>query len=190
MMRLRPATPDDATALAELFDLAGDGLPLHLWAGMAERGEAALEVGRRRAQRDTGAFSWRNATVIEAEGAVVASLIGYALPDISQPPDPELPAMFRPLDELERLASGTWYVNALAAYPQWRGQGLGTRLLAHAGELAMATGPHGTSIIVADTNEGARRLYERTGHVERARRMAMNEDWKGAVREWVLLVRT
>ena len=188
-MRLRAATPDDATALAELFDLAGDGLPLHLWTRMAEPGEAALEVGRRRARRDAGAFSWRNASVIETEGGVAASLVGYALPETPEPPDPAIPPMFRPLDELERLAPGSWYVNALAVYPRWRGQGMGMRLLAHVGELATATGCRGTSIIVADTNEGALRLYERTGHVERARRAAVKVDWDGAVREWVLLVR-
>ena len=188
-MRLRPATLDDADALAELFDLAGEGLPLHLWARMAEPGETALEVGRRRARRDGAAFSWRNATVIEAGGGVAASLVGYALPDAPEPQDPAIPPMFRPLDELERLALGSWYVNALAVYPRWRGRGMGTRLLAHAGELATAAGCRGPSIIVADTNEAARRLYERTGHVERARRAAVNEDWIGAVREWVLLIR-
>jgi hypothetical protein len=29
----------------------------------------------------------------------------------------EIPAMFVPLEELERSAPGTWYVNVLAAYP-------------------------------------------------------------------------
>ena len=38
--------------------------------------------------------------------------------------------MFVPLQELENLAPGTWYVNVLAAYPEHRGQGYGTALLA------------------------------------------------------------
>ena len=63
------------------------------------------------------------------------------------------------------------------------------KLIAHAAGLAAGTGCRGTSIIVADSNHGARRLYQRTGHVERARRAAVKEDWHGAVREWVLLVR-
>jgi ribosomal protein S18 acetylase RimI-like enzyme len=189
-MPVRPATPDDAPALAELIDYAGEGLPLHLWAGMAEPGETAWEVGRRRARRDVGGFSWRNATVVEEAGAVVACLIGYALPETPEHVDlAQTPPMFVPLEELERLAPGTWYVNVLAAYPPFRGRGLGTMLIGHAATLAATAGCRGTSIIVADTNEGARRLYERTGHVERARRAAVKEDWAGAVRDWVLLVK-
>ena len=46
---LRPATIDDATVLAELVNRAGEGMPLYLWGQMAEPGEAAWDVGRRRA---------------------------------------------------------------------------------------------------------------------------------------------
>ena len=189
-MHLRPATTDDAPALAELINFAGEGLPLHLWAGMAEPGETPWEVGRRRARRDVGGFSWRNATVVEEGAAVAACLIGYALPETPEPLDlAQTPPMFVPLEELERLAPATWYVNVLAAYPAWRGKGLGTKLISRASELAAAAHCRGTSLIVADTNEGARRLYEATGHVELARRAAVKEDWDGAVREWVLLVK-
>jgi len=45
------------------------------------------------------------------------------------------------------------------------------------------------SIIVADTNVGACRLYERSGYREIARRPAVKEDWDGAAKEWVLLVK-
>jgi hypothetical protein len=123
---LRAATPADAPALAELINFAGEGLPLFLWGRMAEPGETAWDVGRRRARRDEGGFSWRNATVAEPEGgAVAACLIGYPLPEAPEPIDPaRTPPMSVPLEELERLAPGTWYVNVLAAYPRWRGRGL------------------------------------------------------------------
>lgn len=189
-MLLRSAIPDDAPALAELINFAGEGLPLHLWARMAEPGETAWDVGRRRARRDVGGFSWRNTMVVEEAGQVIACLIGYALPEVPEPIDlGQTPPLFVPLEELERLAPGTWYINVLAACPEHRGQGLGTMLIGRATELAAATGCRGTSIIVADTNLGARRLYERTGHVERTRRTAVKDDWDGAVREWVLLVK-
>ncbi len=35
----RRATPEDADALAELINFAGEGLPLYLWGKMAEAGE-------------------------------------------------------------------------------------------------------------------------------------------------------
>jgi hypothetical protein len=77
----RYATAQDATALAQLVNCAGEGLPLYLWGNMAEPGESAWEVGRRRAQREAGSFSYRNAVVVEADGRVVAALVGYPLPD-------------------------------------------------------------------------------------------------------------
>ena len=42
--KLRPATPGDATMLAELVNHAGEGMPLYLWHQMAERGEAPWDV--------------------------------------------------------------------------------------------------------------------------------------------------
>ena len=38
---LRAARPDDAPALAELVNFAGEGLPLYLWGKMAEAGQTA-----------------------------------------------------------------------------------------------------------------------------------------------------
>ncbi len=146
----RAAVPDDAQALAELINFAGEGLPLYLWGRMAEPGETAWEVGQRRARRDVGGFSWRNATVSEQRGSVAACLIGYTLPNAPEPLDlAQTPPMFVPLEELERLAPGSWYVNVLATYPDHRGGGLGTVLLGLADQLAAAAGRRGSSIIVA-----------------------------------------
>ena len=133
---LRRATPDDAQALAELVDFASEGLALYLWAKIAGPGGDPWAVGRERALRETGAFSYRNAVVLEQAGRVAAGLIGYPLPDRPEPIPDSMPPMFVPLQELENLAPGTWYVNVLAAYPDKRGQGLGTALLAVADKLA------------------------------------------------------
>ena len=97
---------------------------------------------------------------------MAAGLIGYPLPDTPEPPPDNPPAMFVPLNELEDLVPGTWYVNVLAAYPEHRGKGHGTALLGLAEQLARETHRRGMSIIVADTNTGARRLYERCGYRE------------------------
>jgi hypothetical protein len=45
------------------------------------------------------------------------------------------------------------------------------------------------SVIVSDANVGARRLYERSGYREIARRPMVKEGWDNAGREWVLLVK-
>src|SRR5437899_2859846 len=117
---LRPATVDDAMVLAELINYAGEGMPLYLWGKMAQPGEAAWDVGRRRAAREEGSFSYRNATVIEHNGQCAGCLIGYEIPEGPEPIPDDMPAMFVPLQELENLAPGTWYINVLAVRPQVR----------------------------------------------------------------------
>jgi ribosomal protein S18 acetylase RimI-like enzyme len=185
----RQATPADAPALADLVHFASEGLALHIWTKAAGPAGDPWEIGRERARRETGSFSYRNAVVAEEERRIAAALIGYPLPDQPEPIPEGMPAMFVPLQELENLAPGTWYVNVLAAYPQDRGKGHGTRLLAIAKELAADTGRNGLSIIVSDANEGACRLYERCGFREVARRRKVKEDWAAAGADWVLLVK-
>jgi ribosomal protein S18 acetylase RimI-like enzyme len=189
----RHARADDAAALAELVNFAGDGLPLYLWEKMAAPGESAWEVGRRRARRDEGSFSYRNAVVVETETAVQATvmgcLIGYPEPEAPTPIDARMPAMFVPMQELENLAPASWYVNVLALYPQFRGQGWGARILGIADAIAARGGRPTLSVIVSDANTGARRLYQRCGYRETARRPMVKDDWQNPGREWVLLVK-
>ena len=100
-----------------------------------------------------------------------------------------MPAMFVPLQELEDLVPGTWYVNVLAAYPDARGNGHGRALLGIADRLAAAGNRPGLSIIVSDANTAARRLYERCGYRETARRPKVKEQWQAAGTEWILLTK-
>jgi ribosomal protein S18 acetylase RimI-like enzyme len=186
----RQATPEDAPAMAELVNMAGEGLPLYLWTGMAEPGEDPWEVGRRRARRGEGSFSWGNTVALEYDRQVVACLIGYRLPEAPEPIDYDaMPAIFVPLQELENLAPGTWYVNVLATYPERRGNGYGAKLLSLAEEIAADAGAAGLSIIVSDGNTGARRLYDRSGYREVASRPMVKEDWQSRGENWVLLVK-
>jgi len=161
-----------------------------LWTRMASPGQDPWEVGRQRARRDSGAFSWRNTVLREADGRVAASLVGYPLPDQPQPTDySALPALFVPMQQLEDMAPRTWYVNVLATYPEYRRRGHATALLEIAARLAREADRDGLSIIVADSNEGARRLYEQAGFRERAMRPMVKEGWDGSGDNWVLLVR-
>ncbi len=187
----RRARPEDADALAELINFAGEGLPLYLWEKMAQDGETAWDVGRQRAKREEGGFSYMNAVVLEKDAKINACLIGYPLADQPEPIDYEnTPAMFVPMEELERLAPGTWYVNVLATYAEFRGQGHGTRLLSIAERLATDTGKSGLSIIISEANTGARRLYEKCGYRQNADRPMVKEGWQNAGERWVLLTKS
>ncbi len=186
----RTATPDDAPAMAELVNIAGEGLAAYQWERLAEPGETAWDVGRQRARRETGGFSYRNTVLVDIDREVVAALIGYPLADDPEPTDlSELPPMFVPLQELEDTVPGTWYVNVLAAFPEHRGNGYGTALLELADAMAREAGCRGMSLIVSDANAGARRLYERLGYIERDAKPMVKDDWRNPGRNWVLLVK-
>lgn len=185
----RRATREDAPLLAECVNHAGEGLPLYLWSRLADANKTAWQVGVERAQRAEGSFSYTNAILIEHAGSAAGCLIGYDIADTPEPIPADMPAMFRPLQELENLARGTWYVNVLAVLPPCRNAGLGSRLMGLAETIAQARGKAGVSLVVADGNSDAMRFYERLGFHEAARAPIVKEDWINPGRDWVLKVK-
>jgi ribosomal protein S18 acetylase RimI-like enzyme len=189
--KIRRATADDAPFLAELIDLAGEGLPLHLWERMASTGQSAWDVGVERARRGHGGFSYRNAFVLGHAGTIAAGLIGYPLTKRpSAAPGPAPPGLLSPLEELERLAGGTWYINAIATYPEAQGRGYANRLLDTAEDLATDAGVTGVSLIVSDANIAARRLYERRGYRFIDERPMIKENWQNPGARWLLYTKS
>jgi ribosomal protein S18 acetylase RimI-like enzyme len=182
----RRATPEDAAVLAELVNAAGHGLPLHFWARAAAPGEDPWDLGR--ARQAAKAAEGQIVVVDEGAGAI-AGLTGYAIGPDPEPPDADTSGLFRPFLELEALAPSSWYVNVLACSPEHRGRGHGSRLLALAECIAAAEGLPRISVIVADDNTGARRLYARHGYRETARRPCVREGWETATEEWVLMTK-
>jgi ribosomal protein S18 acetylase RimI-like enzyme len=83
---------------------------------------------------------------------------------------------------------GTWHIHAIAAYPEHRGCGLGTELMLLAEELRQASGANRSSLLVADTSR-ARRLYDRFGFREKARRPMVIGNWQNPGKDWLLLIR-
>ena len=172
--------------MAELVNMAGEGLPLYLWSKLAEEGQDPWDVGQERARREEGGFSYRNTIVLEKEKRVIGMLTGYPISKEPQPIE-GMPPMFVPLQELENLAPLTWYVNVLAVVPEERGQGHGTTLLSLAVDIARRLRMSGLSLIVSSANENARRLYERHGYTLAGSRPMVKEDWQHGGTSWELL---
>jgi ribosomal protein S18 acetylase RimI-like enzyme len=184
----RRASLADVAALAELVEFAGEGLPLCLWTQLAGPGADPWEFGRNRLRSEAPGYSYRNALIAQRADKMLGALIGYPLRE-PEPIEANEPALLVPLHELMQMAPQTWYVHALAAYPEHRSLGVGAALLAEADKLAAADGLSGLSLIVSDTNSGARRLYERSGYREAARRKMTKQDWQHPGTEWVLLIK-
>jgi ribosomal protein S18 acetylase RimI-like enzyme len=188
--KFRPATKADAAALAVLVDIAGEGMPAYMWGTLKPPGQSVLEFGRERAMREQGGFSWQNAIVAELGGEVAASLIGYRL---DNPYDlgvlDETPEIVHPLVRLEARAPGSWYVNVLATFPEFRRQGLAIRLLTIAENEAREANAPALSVIVASWNENADRLYRSAGYAERSREPAIPYPGCPHEGDWVLMTR-
>jgi ribosomal protein S18 acetylase RimI-like enzyme len=172
---LRDARVSDARRIAELIDLAGEGIPLWLWAQDASGDQTPLDFGALRAAREGVNFSFRNAVVAEIGEQVVGMMLGYRLPDSTGSGDLwELPSIVRPMVELELMVPGSFYINALAVLPDFQGSGIGSRLLEIANERGRAAGCKLLSLIVFEENRDAVRLYLQRGYTTAARRPAVS----------------
>lgn len=163
-MKIRKAVKQDAKDLAYLINLAGEGLPEYLWQTACSEGEDPLELGTNRAAREEGGFSYTNATICHQDNTVMGMVLSY------QQPDPydidnlnDYPAVVRPLIELEALAPGSWYINAIATYEAYQGKGVARRLFSVCDDYAKDAGCSEISLIVASENTRAKRLYEHLG---------------------------
>jgi ribosomal protein S18 acetylase RimI-like enzyme len=188
---IRPATLADASALAVLVDIAGEGIPNWLWHRLAGPGVSALEVGRDRARREEGGFSYRRATILEVGDEIAGCLIVYPLDDPYDLSDlDEMPAHVQPLVRLEAQAPGTWYVNVLATFPEFRRQGIATKLLDIADSKGREAGAKAMSIIVGSWNVVAAALYARAGYAATAFERAILPPGFSREGDWILMVKS
>ena len=95
----------------------------------------------------------------------------------------------RPLVRLEAKAPGSWYVNVLATFPEFRRQGTAGRLLDIAEARAGEARAPGLSVIVASWNAPAARLYTKAGYAGLAREAALLFPGCPHQGDWVLMVK-
>jgi len=76
----------------------------------------------------------------------------------------QLPRLLKADSLLGKLGKSTCYISNIAIYPEYRGQGLGTRLLMKAEEQARGLGDDRIVLDVEVDNQDAIRLYQRIGY--------------------------
>jgi ribosomal protein S18 acetylase RimI-like enzyme len=158
----RPARKEDCATIAALYSISSDGVADYIWTKLADPDEDILIIGQRRYEREDSAFSYRNCTVVEDEGKIVGMLVAF--PMQADPSDEESDPVLAPYSKLEE--DNSYYVCGMALFPEHRGRGTGTRLLALAEEHARDKGFKKVSLIVFEQNTGAKQLYDRTGYHE------------------------
>lgn len=190
-MHIRAATPDDSLDLARLANIAGAGIPAACWAGDSRPGESIEQTGARLVSDPDSNFSYRNAHLAEIKGRIAGMLLAYRLSDeVADENLDALPSYVRPMVELEQEVIGSFYINMIATYPEFRGLGVGTRLLALVDDLAREAGCELASIDVFEQNSGAVRLYEQIGFRVVDRRPAVPDDCHPYTGDILLLTRS
>lgn len=169
----RSATIDDCYKIAELFDIASDGVAKYIWSRLAPDYPdlTLIEIGAKRYASDQSVFSYKNCTVAERNGEVIGMMVTFPIPDSEESKDnvDTTPKSAEPASEPDVLAPysleapGTWYLCALALFSEYRGQGLGTQFLSIARQQAQEKGFKELSLLAFEQNTRVVKLYERNG---------------------------
>ena len=187
-LRIENAQKYHAKDIAYLTNLAGEGMPAYIWSAMIKNGDTAIDVGASRALRQTGNFSYTNVRVCLDGDNVLGMLLGYPQPDPYETGDlSDMPAMIKPLVELEALAPGSWYINAIATYELYQGKGVASRLMLDTEQIALTAGCDAITLICASENLVAKNLYYNLGFREVDSREVVGYPGCEHTGEWVLM---
>ena len=148
----RPADVADSRTIAELFRHSSGGVADYIWQQLAEPGESLLDVGERRYARENTPFSYQNCIMAVRQGSIVGMMHAFLMEE----------SVLRPFAELE--VPNSLYISSMSVFPAFRCCGVGSELLALARAEARADGINSLSLLVFEQNQGAVRLYERSGY--------------------------
>jgi ribosomal protein S18 acetylase RimI-like enzyme len=162
----RAAVREDSRRIAELFRISSDGVVDYVWMTLAPEypGLELVEIGTDRYAREEGNFSYTNCVVAEREGEVIGQLCTYPIAESTDEPDETGDPILEPYGRLE--IPGTLYISSLALFDEFRGMGLGTKMLSIARDRARERNLAALSLLVFEQNTGAVKLYEREGFRE------------------------
>jgi ribosomal protein S18 acetylase RimI-like enzyme len=176
---IRPARRGDAADMVVLDDIAGSGLPSFLWrkAVEADRSSNAMIFAREQMMRRNAANGWLNCRIAQCGDDVAGLAISYPLSTVAT--EETRIAPLAPILSLMRMASGTWYLDALAVYPEQRRRHIGSRLLENVFERAVREGEmKEVSLVLRSDNEAGARFYERFGFAQVIRKPFIG--WEGS----------
>jgi len=181
-IELRPANPQDASAVARVCLLAGGGAFEFLYGGLRAQTDAeSLLTGL--CALDNSPYSYRRFTMAECDGEVVGGINAVSMNDLKEADLTVLPALKNELGlrmfailrySFRRIRLGlrmqgqhpptdSLILANVAVFPGHTGQGIGAKLVQHVLDRAVADGYPSVCLVVWDTNDRARTLYERKG---------------------------
>lgn len=156
---IREAQVEDATTIAEVVCMAIGYDHTH----------PIYPIFRELAAREDTQYSYRNTLIAEVDGAVAGAIIGYDGARLHELRAPIFELMERHFGEVliieDETEAGEFYLDSCAIFEQYRGMGIGSRLICAMRERAFAAGHKCAGLIVDKDNPEAERLYRRLGFV-------------------------
>src|SRR5262245_44976399 len=124
--RIRQAESGDALHVAAIVDMGGHGIEFGRWMECLDGDHSVLSAARRLVIEERAlAYHYSKAHVVDLDGRVAGGMIGGLVTE--EPGLPE-PPYIEPLVKLENRLLGYWNILAIAVYPEFRGQGLASKL--------------------------------------------------------------
>ncbi len=154
---IRTAQIDDAELIATVVCMAvGYG-----------REHPIYPVFRELAEREVAQYSYRNTLVAEVDGVVAGALVGYDGARLKELREPIFPLLEQHLGEAlqieDETEAGEFYLDSLGVLPEFRGLGVGSRLLTAMRDRAFSEGHQRVGLIVDFDNPRAEKLYTSLG---------------------------
>jgi len=159
---VREATAADARIIAQAVVMAMGEETAEAYCG-----DKCLEVLTEIARMEDSQYSYRNALVAVADDRPAGAIVGYDGGSLHRLRDRTLAVIRRfnpglPVVE-EETEAGEFYLDSVGILPEFRGCGIGRRLLLAMRERAFAAGHARVGLLVDDANPDAERLYAALG---------------------------
>lgn len=162
----RPGRKKDCNTIAELINIASDGVVEYLFHDLVP-GMTPVQVVARNLENDNYPHSYRNAIVATEESAVIGMALSY--PSSFHRVTDDMKKFF-PADRLKHFShfyssciEGSWFLDALCVRESHRRRGIGEKLISLVKEKALKNGCPTLSLIVFADNTLAIPVYERNG---------------------------
>lgn len=173
--KLRRARVADSRKIAQLLDIAADGILKFIWTQAADLSQDPFDFGEVECKKTNSWRSYSNVIVAEDKSKLVGIVLCFPLPHMVGFDNHAVyqHEILKPFSELEMIASGSYYVDSLAIEETHRGRGIGHMLLEATETRALKLGFDRLSLLVFEENTGALNLYQKLGFKELARRPAV-----------------
>lgn len=159
---IRKATKDDAPLIAKVVAMA-IGEETAVFYG----GENYMNTFEEIALLENSQYSYRNAFVAEVDGEIAGAVVGYDGAKLHNLREATLDIIFKHTGKELQIADETdaseFYLDSLAVMPEYRGCGVGSKLILAMNERASQEYKKPIGLLVDFENPDAERLYKSLG---------------------------